>query len=113
MPDEKSKCGALTIGQLAKRWGISPDRARGLVETGQLPGAFVIPSVGRYGATLKIPLSSVLQVEQDWIVVPEHAAAPRRRPGRYRGGSPPKLKHFPDLGSNPEPDAGCHGADQH
>jgi len=109
MPPPRTKCEAVSIGQLAKRWGVSANRVRGLVETGQLPGAFKVPSVGRYGAAVKIPLATVLQAEQDWAVVPEEEAAIRRKRHSRRGGSPPALKHFPELMSNPVPAAGCHG----
>lgn len=64
-------CLTLTIGQLAKRWGVSAARIRQLVEAGQLPGAFQIPSAGRYGAVTKIPLAIVMEVETEgWVLVP-------------------------------------------
>jgi hypothetical protein len=109
MPRSRLTCEALSIGQLAKRWGVSANRIRGLVEAGQLPGAFKVPSVGRYGAAVKIPLATVVQAEQDWAVVLEDEAALRRKRHSRRGGSPPALKHFPELMSNPEPAGECHG----
>src|SRR5262249_30212442 len=93
MPRSQTHCQALTIGQLARRWGVSPDRVRELVESGLLPGAFSIPSAGRYGATLKVPLTTVLQVEtEDWAVVPQ-PKQPGPKPRRRRSGSGPALRH--------------------
>lgn len=106
MPRPQTQLEALTPGQLAKRWGISLDRARRLAESGQIPGAFRIPSVGRYGETIKIPLAAVLEREQEWAIVPK-GGEPRRKPRQRHGGSPP-LKHFPELRpASPEPDAEC------
>lgn len=97
MPRERTSCEALTVGQVAKRWAISVDRVRSLVATGRLPGAFAIPSSGKYASTVKIPLAAVLQAEQDWAVAPElDGRPPRKRRGR-RDGSLPTLKHFPEL----------------
>ena len=105
MPRSPSQPQTLTVGQLARRWGVSVDRVRGLVEGGHLPGAFTIPSAGRYGATLKIPLATVIQVEaEDWAVVPQPQAGPK--PGRRRGDAGPALKHFPKLATSPEPVSG-------
>ena len=39
--------GALSVGQLARRWGLGADRVRRLVESGLLPGAFKVPSAGK------------------------------------------------------------------
>jgi hypothetical protein len=90
-------CQALTVGQLAKRWGISTNRVRQLVEGGYLPGVFMIPSAGRYGTTLKIPLATVIQVERkNWALLLKGEQAspkPRRRPC----DSNPALRHFPAL----------------
>lgn len=111
MPRPRTQLEALTAGQLAKRWGISTDRARSLVESGQIPGAFRIPSVGRYGETIKIPLAAVLERELAWGIVPK-GGEPRRKPRRRHDGSPP-LKHFPELRqASPAPDAGCPGDGQ-
>jgi len=112
MPRSRTKCESLTPGQLAKRWGISADRARRLVESGQIPDAFRIPSVGRYGETIKVPLFAVIQAEQDWAVSPA-GSEPSRKLRSRRNGSPP-LKHFPELRhASPEPDAECPGDVQH
>lgn len=79
MPRPQTQLEALTPGQLAKRWGISADRARSLAESGQIPGAFRIPSVGRYGETIKIPLAAVLETEREWAIAPK-GGEPRRKP---------------------------------
>ena len=103
MPREDTPCQALTVGQLAKRWGVSADRVRQLIRNGQLPGTFTIPSAGRYGATVKIPLVTVLKVEsEDWAIVPSSRGA-RPRSRRRRGDSGPALRHFPELAANDPP----------
>jgi hypothetical protein len=97
MPRPSSQTEALTIGQLARRWGVSAARVRSLVSSGQLPGAFTIPSAGRYGATVKVPLATVIQLEtQDWSVVPENQGA-RPKPPRRKDDSGPAFRHFPKL----------------
>jgi len=109
MPRPQTQVETLTPGQLAKRWGVSVARIRSLVESGNIPGAFRIPSVGRYGETIKIPLASVLQVEQQWAIDPETIGRSKPDGRRRRNGSPPTLKHFPELATNPEPDAAFRG----
>jgi len=106
MPRQQTQLEALTSGQLARRWGVSVARVRVLIESGRIPGTFRIPAVGRYGATVKIPMASILQKEQEWAIVPTDCDSPRRRPIR-RNGTPPRLKHFPELNAHPEPDAEC------
>jgi hypothetical protein len=104
-PRPRAQSQTLTIGQLARRWGVSVDRVRKLVQGGRLPGAFAIPSAGRYGATVKVPLATVLQLEtEDWAVVPDKQRA-WPKPSRRRDDSGPALKHFPKLAS-PGPAAG-------
>jgi hypothetical protein len=106
LPRPQTQIEALTPGQLAKRWGISADRARRLVESGQISGAFRIPSVGRYGEAIKIPMVAVIQMEQAWAIVPTDSK-PLRKPRGGRSSSPP-LKHFPELRRAPAaPDAEC------
>jgi hypothetical protein len=109
MPRPQAQCQALTIGQLAKRWGVSADRVRKLVLGGHLPGAFTIPSAGRYGATVKVPLATVLQVEADWALAPAHQAAGPKRP-RRGSDSGPALRHFPKLAANDQPGGGSPAA---
>lgn len=99
---------ALTVGQLAKRWAVSVDRVRKLVELGLLPGAFRIPSAGRYGATVKIPLDAVRKAESDWAITPSHVTKPQARRRKNRDTTP-ALKHFPELIDGPERVAECHG----
>jgi hypothetical protein len=112
MARNRNTAQALTVGQLARRWGVSVERVRQLVASGQLPGAFTIPSAGRYGATLKVPLDTVIRVEtEDWAVVPQPAQA-RPKP-RRRGSDPgPALRHFPQLRATTEPASGSPEAAQ-
>ena len=106
MPRPQAECQTLTVGQLARRWGVGADRIRQLVEGGFLAGAFTIPSAGRYGATLKIPLAAVIQVEtEDWAVVPRGKQT-GPKPSRRKDDSGPALKHFPKLAASPEPASG-------
>ena len=110
MPRAPSKSETLSPGQLAQRWGIGVDRVRGLVECGQLPGAFEIPSSGRYGKAVRIPLATVMEVEHSWAVV----QSPQRNQRGRRQKSPPTLEHFPELSAtHPEPGDGSHEDDQH
>src|SRR5438128_672178 len=105
MARTKTQCEALTVGQLS-RWGVSAERVRHLIASGQLPGAFVIPAAGRYGQTVKVPLATVVQAEtEDWAIIPktDKAGAKPRRP---RGDSAPALKHFPKLAASPGPASG-------
>ena len=104
MPRPQTQLDAMTPGQLAKRWGVSVARVRNLVESGRIPGAFRIPSVGRFGETVKIPVSSVVEVEQRWTIAPIDATTHTQRRNR-RNGHSPSLKHFPELNAQPEPDA--------
>ena len=113
MPRAATSCQSLSVGQLARRWGVSADRVRKLVSTGLLPGAFTIPSAGRYGATVKVPLATVLQVEaEDWAVAPAKQGARPKRP-RRGGDSGPAFRHFPKLRASLEqPASGSDGAAQ-
>jgi hypothetical protein len=112
MPRAATSCQSLSVGQLARRWGVSADRVRKLVSSGQLPGAFTIPSAGRYGAAVKVPLATVLQVEEGWAVAPPKQAARPKRP-RRGGDSGPAFRHFPKLRASLEqPASGSDGAAQ-
>jgi hypothetical protein len=104
MPRPKTQCETLTIGQLAKRWGIGRDHVRKLTDLRVIPGTFTIPAAGRYGEAVRIPLSSVLLAEQDWAKSPQdyRSANPLQR--RQRNGHSPKLKHFPELLNESEDD---------
>ena len=112
MPRAATSCQSLSVGQLARRWGVSADRVRKLVSTGLLPGAFTIPSAGRYRATVKVPLATVLLVEEGWAVAPAKQAARPKRP-RRGGDSGPAFRHFPKLRASLEqPASGSDGAAQ-
>jgi hypothetical protein len=112
MPRRPSTLEALSPGQLARRWGLGVDRVRQLVVSGHLPGAFKVPAAGRYGEALRVPLAAILKAEQDWSIVPVGIGMLPKRRGR-RNGSPPMLKHFPELATRPEPDAESRGGDQY
>jgi excisionase family DNA binding protein len=103
MPRRKTACETMTVGQLARRWGISRDHVRRLIDDGCLAGAFTIPSTGRYGATVKIPLTSILQAEtESWVMAPAQAERARPKSAR-RGDDPgPAFRHFPKLRTNLE-----------
>jgi hypothetical protein len=107
MPRPKTQCETLTVGQLAKRWGIGRDHAGKLADANAIPGIFTIPSAGRYGATVRIPLSSVLLAEQEWANSPEDHPSSRRPQRRQENGHAQKLKHFPELNTEPEDAAQC------
>ena len=113
MPRPQAQRLTLTIGQLAKRWGISCHHVRQLIEDGHLGGVFCVPSAGRYGAVTKIPLDSVLKAEtENWAVTPKKPERARPRPSR-RGGDPgPALRHFPKLAASPAPASGSPEASQ-
>ena len=110
MPGSTTHAGALSIGQLAKRWRLSPTRVKGLVDNGLLPGSFAVPAAGRYGTAIRIPLSTVLQAEEKWTVG-RHTGHADQLEHRQRRGKHPHLEHFPEL--SPERDAGCREGGRH
>ena len=59
MRRNNSRPHTYSVGQVAKRWGISPDRVRQLIDAGKLAGTFEIPSAGRFGKALRIPAETV------------------------------------------------------
>ena len=109
MTRTRSEPTALTIGQLAKRWAVAPTRVRQLVEAGHLEGVFRIPSAGKYGETVKIPLDSIIQTEQAWALVPSTA---HRRKRRRRPNSAAAFEHFPEFLNGQEPSSECREDDQ-
>jgi hypothetical protein len=113
MPRLKTQSEVLTIGQLAKRLGIGRDHARALVDKNIIRDAFTIPSAGRFGKAVRIPLASVLQAQREWTDSP--AGHPRlTHPDRHRqNGRFPKLKHFPELRTEPQDDTECPEDEQH
>ena len=102
----------MTIGLVAKRWGVSRGRVQSLVDAGDLRGAFLIPSSGRYGETLKIPYESVLEAESEWSVNPAGRPQKRKQRPRTHEGSRPSLKHFPELDVSPESPVDTHEVEQ-
>lgn len=113
MPRAKTHLEFLTVGQVAKRWGVSPSRIHQLINCGLIPGVFRIPSSGRYGETIKIPFSSVLRLENDqWAIVSEPTLVAEPKPRRRGNDSGPALRHFPKLRANHEPASGSPEAAQ-
>lgn len=100
----------MTVAGLAKRWGVSRDRIRSLMDQGVIPGAFRIPAAGRFGARTVIPLASVQALEEAWMVDGDPVLI-KKRP---RQSSQAILRHFPEL-SNPadEPGGQCPANDPH
>ena len=90
-----TKPESLSIGQLAKRWGVAPERIRSLIESGVLPNVFEIPSSGRYGTTVRIPWASVLEAEHLWQLAPSVASRPR--PPQRSVLANGSLRHLGDL----------------
>lgn len=108
MARSKTQCRALSVGQLASRWGLSADRVRRLLDSGRLPGAFKVPSAGKYGEAIRIPLATILKAEEKWAIGTGESPQQAGLPHRGRGGSPAALRHFPELSS--EHDAECREA---
>lgn len=96
----------LSVGQLAKRWSVSPERIRRLIDCGLIPEVFRIPSAGRFGATLKIPLSAIKDVESQWQVTPTRQR--KRVPN-----SPVVLRHLTSLTIPSDSGGESHADDQH
>ncbi len=107
------KTETLSVGQLAKRWGVSPQRIRRMVEDGSLTGAFRIPASGRYRTCIKIPLCTVLEAEDRWAVIPAKETPRRRLSRNAKSNTSPVLKHFPELSQNHEPAAGYREDEEH
>ncbi len=84
-----------SVGQVARRWGISPERVRQLVDAGNLAGAFSIPSAGRFGKALRIPAETVLAAEIEWTIATSLARVVKKP--RSRSSCELALKHFPEL----------------
>jgi hypothetical protein len=59
----KSEPQALSVGALAKRWGLSPEQVISLIRSGELR-ALVLPKASRYQQKVVIPLTAVLEFEQ-------------------------------------------------
>jgi hypothetical protein len=101
---------SLSVRQLALRWGVGESRIKSLIETGELP-AFTLPSAGRFGKTIRIPLASVKAAERDWSVLPSHTASEKRH--SVRQPAKRTLHHFPELSGDGSRDPERHEAGQH
>jgi hypothetical protein len=110
MARTQTSCMALTVGQLARRWGVSADRVRQLIRSGHLPGVFTIPSAGRYGATVKVLLASVVRLETEgWALTPEAKGRVRTKASTRSDKSGPAFRHFLKLRASPEQPASGSG----
>ena len=87
---------ALRVGQLAKRWSVTVERVRRLIEAGHLAGTFEIPSSGRYGKTVRIPMEAVLAFERRWQCGDSHPVS-SHLPDRRK-----ELRNFPELDLAPD-----------
>ena len=87
----------LSVGQLARRWGLGVDRVRRLIESGLLPGAFRVPLSGKYGEAIRFPLSTVPKAEEQWAIPKDSQNRAGTPPRRLRRGGVPELTHFPEL----------------
>lgn len=70
---------------VAARWGCDRARVHALIRAGKLE-AIRIPSAGRFGEALRVPLAAVLAAEQEWAVLPPRATLkppPVGRPLRH------------------------------
>jgi len=105
MPRHRATIEALTVGQLAKRWGLGPKHVRELVNSDLLPDSFEIPSAGRYGATVKIPLATIRDAEAKWRLSNKTISAQACAPPRRRDNRRVALKHFPTLNGDARHDA--------
>ncbi len=88
--------GTLSVRQLALRWGVGEQRIRSLIDAGFLLGAFKVPSSGKYGETIRIPIEAVRDAESEWAIESESATGRKKRRPKRRGA---KLNHFPELSS--------------
>lgn len=70
-----------------------------------------MPSAGKYGEAIRIPLSAILQAEKDWAIPNDLYTQRDRPPRRNRRDSLPELTHFPELSH--EHDDGYREADQY
>lgn len=100
---------ALSVGQLAKRWGVGIERIRLLISTAKLPGAFEIPSSGRFGKSVRIPLETVLEAEEEWAVTNEASSKASIRARRRTQPVCDQSRHFPELMNQAA--AECHEDD--
>lgn len=107
--DQMPDSATISISELAARWKLSRDRISTMIRQGLIPGAFRIPSAGRYGSAVRIPLSHVLSLEDSWQVSPISQTSVQK--SRHRSVSP-SSSHFPELLDSLESDVGFLEGDQ-
>lgn len=98
---------ALTISDLAKRWSVSRQRVGAMIDAGYITGAFVLPSAGRFGRTIKIPMSAVHALEENWKVPTGACVQPQAHIATVAKFGAPRLDHFPELLEATAHDAEC------
>jgi hypothetical protein len=86
----------LTVGQLAKHWGVDKKRVLALIGVGELH-PIEIPPAGGYGSITKIPVSDIRAAEQRWRRNSPGPNEKRRHPRSRGNGKMPPLRHFPEL----------------
>ena len=94
----------LSVRQLAIRWSVGEPRIRSLIGSGFLVGTFKVPASGRYGETIRIPITTIEKAETKWAI---DEVPTTERTKRRRNGQKVTLNHFPELSSQSEDDAGC------
>lgn len=89
MPDNDDgvKATALSVNQVAARWGVGRSRVHALIKSGRLP-AIRLPAAGRYAEALRVPVSAVLVFEAENTLLPIRESL-RPPPVRVR-----KFKHL-------------------
>lgn len=85
----------LSITELANRWNVSRERVKAMVNHGLLPGTVILPSAGRFGTAVKIPLCEIMELETQWQVGSKSPKSPQRI--RAVRSVAPRLEHFPEL----------------
>ena len=107
MSERNDERECLSIGQLARRWGVSPERIKQLIAAGKLGGSFKVPSAGRYGAAIRIPMDHIRLAERQWLISATAKSQPRTEsisqvhPHRAVDHFPELTKFRPDDPLNP------------
>lgn len=80
MPRDTVEVQTFSVGQLARRWRVDRARVHALIRAGKLE-AFTLPSAGRFGAVLRVPVAAVVTLETAGLPAPRPSA-------RSRGAGP-------------------------
>lgn len=106
MSRQKTQCEALSVGQLARKWGVAIRRIHKLINKKKIPGVFEIPATDGYKATVRIPVKSVQLVQRTWLITQDEETHPHRR-RRLPPDQRLLKKHLPEL-LLPEHDSESH-----